>query len=108
MEPLAPRATCTRLATVLLAGQLRLEGFGRGAPAGHRVTAPAAVVSSAVTLTTTALTPERGTPPANDPEGFVPSTRTVRLPPALSFLPRHCRSRPESFDGLPLRVSQIL
>src|SRR5919109_2637309 len=83
----APRATSTRLGTVLPGFQLRLEVAGLGTPAGHSVGQLIAVVSVAVTLRTTAIMPPDGRPPW-------PSSPSVRVPPAPS--------------GEPLRVSRIL
>ena len=74
-------------------------------PAGQAVRYDAAVVPVAVTLATTAVAPIAGTPPLDVPEGVVPATSTVRVPPAVRVLPPHWASVPASPVGFPALVS---
>src|SRR3954470_237532 len=61
--PLPPTFTMARLGTVWPAMALRFDAFGGAAPEGNTVRWVAALGAMAVTFTTTADTPEEGTPP---------------------------------------------
>src|SRR5260370_1232685 len=62
--PPVPTLTGTRLGMVSPAAQFRFDAVGLGWPVGHPVRKDGALVSVAVTLSTTADTPLAGTPPA--------------------------------------------
>src|SRR5712691_2764910 len=78
--PPVPTGTMTRFGTVMSAVQLRLEAKGCAVPVGKTVKYPLEVWFTAVTLTTTALTPVDGMPPA-------PVTWTFNVAPAASVEP---------------------
>ena len=75
---MAPSPTVTRLGTVCPATKFRLDASGIVTLCGNTIRKPGAVVSVAVTLRTTALTPVAGTPP-------FPSIWTLIVPPEASF-----------------------
>jgi hypothetical protein len=62
--PSDPTATSTRFGTVCPAEKFTFDAFGRLAPSGYTVKIPAAVGLVTVTFTTTAVTPDAGTPDA--------------------------------------------
>src|SRR3954468_7671927 len=63
-EPSAPKGTVTWLEVVApAAGSLRADVSGLTEPDGHTVTNPGPAASVAVTLSTTAATPDFGTGP---------------------------------------------
>ena len=80
-RPSAPTGTITRFGIVWPArSTFRLEANGRAVAPGNTVTKPGSRASVAVTLTTTADTPEAGTPPR-------PSTGTPTVAPARAGFP---------------------
>ena len=61
--PLAPTGTTTRFGTVCPATKFRFDAAGRVAPSAKAVTNPDPAGAATVTFSTTAATPEAGTPP---------------------------------------------
>ena len=87
--------------------QFKFEAVGCTCPAGQAVSQPAALVLVTVMFSTTAVIPDDGTPPEDDPLGFVPDTWIVRVPPWVKVCPLHWASEPNSCDGLDALVSQM-